>query len=87
MEHDPRELYIIACELALCIPIVRDETRKQDLAAEAVQVLKKAVAAGWSDAKVTQGEAALQPLGDRDDFRRLVVELFDRGFPANPFIQ
>ena len=25
------------------------------------------------------------PLGNRGDFRRLLAELFDRGFPADPF--
>jgi len=64
----------------------RTERREgQALAAEAVQVLKQAVTAGWSDAKHMNRNPALYPLHDRADFRRLMAEMFDRGFPANPF--
>ena len=55
-------------------------------AAEAVQMLKQAIAAGWNDAGKTSRDPDLASLRDRDDFRRLVAELFDRGFPADPFV-
>jgi hypothetical protein len=47
--------------------------------------LREAVRAGWNDAQHTSRDPDLAPLRDRDDFRRLVAELFDRGFPADPF--
>ena len=33
----------------------------------------------------TSRDPDLAPLYDRDDFRRLVNDLFDRGFPDDPF--
>jgi hypothetical protein len=55
------------------------------MAAEAVQMLRAAVAAGWSNAQHTDRDPDLASLRDRDDFRRLLTELFDQGFPADPF--
>jgi len=84
-EKNPVELYDAACELALCVPIARSEARKQAFAAEAVEALRAAIAIGWNDAQMTARDRDLAPLRDRDDFRRLIAELFDRRFPANPF--
>jgi tetratricopeptide (TPR) repeat protein len=78
------DLYNVACALAPRGALTRDE-QKQALAAEAVRTLKEAIAAGWSDAAKTSCAPDLAPLRDRDDFRRLLAELFDRGFPADPF--
>ncbi len=77
------ELYNLACVLALSVPIPRG-AEKEALAAEAVQTLRKAVAAGWNDAVHTCRDSDLIALHDNDDFRRLLAELFDRGFPADP---
>ena len=63
------------------------ESQQQALAAEAVQTLEEAIAAGWNDAGKTSRDPDLAPLRDRDDFRRLLAELFDRGFPADPFAE
>ena len=81
---NPTELYNVACTLALSIPLTEGEPR-QALAAEAVRTLKNAIAAGWSNAQHTSHDPDLDPLRDRDDFRRLLAELFDRTFPADPF--
>jgi serine/threonine-protein kinase len=86
----PDELYDAACELALCVPRVDEATsdsraEKERLAAEAVQTLRAAVAAGWNDAAHTSRDRDFIALRDRADFRKLVDELFDRTFPANPF--
>jgi eukaryotic-like serine/threonine-protein kinase len=84
----PREnssdLYNVACALALPVPLVHGE-QQEALAAEAVQALKQAIAAGWNDAGKTSRDPDLASLRDRDDFRRLMADLFDRSFPANPF--
>ena len=73
-----------ACAMASSIPITRGEERRS-LAAEAVQTLQRAVAAGWNDAGKTSRDPDMAPLRDREDFRRLLAELFDHGFPADPF--
>jgi hypothetical protein len=81
------ELYNVACELALCVPITPNADQQQSLAAEAVQMLDQAIAAGWNNAHHTSRDPDLVPLHDRDDFRRLLAELFDRGFPNDPFTE
>jgi serine/threonine-protein kinase len=78
------DLYKAACALSLTVPLTRGEQR-QAIAAEAVQTLRAAVTAGWSKAQHTSRDPDVAPLRDRDDFRRLLAELFDRGFPADPF--
>ncbi len=81
---EPAGLYNAACTLALSVPLVPGDQR-QALASEAVQTLKRAVAAGWGNALFTSRDPDFAVLRDRDDFRRVVAELFDRGFPADPF--
>src|SRR5262249_35143071 len=84
---NPAELYEVAQALALYIPIAPDREAADGYAAEVVAVLERAVQAGWSDAARTSRDPVLIPLHDREDFRRLLVALFDRGFPADPFAQ
>jgi serine/threonine-protein kinase len=82
---NPDELYDVARELALCIPNARDTAEGQAWAAEAVGTLREAVAAGYNNINKIAHDPDLAPLRDRDDFRRLMAELFDRDFPADPF--
>jgi serine/threonine-protein kinase len=82
--EDPTELYDLACELSRCLPIVRAQ-EKESLAAEAMGALRAAINAGWSDARRTAHDGDLSPLRDRADFQRVLVDLFDRGFPKDPF--
>ncbi len=81
---NPADLYNAACSLALNVPLAQAE-QSQARAAEAVQILNQAVAAGWKDAARTSRDPDLAVLHDRSDFRRLLGEIFDRSFPANPF--
>jgi serine/threonine protein kinase/Tfp pilus assembly protein PilF len=81
---NPSDLYKVACALAVSVPTASADQRPT-LGALAVFMLKEAVAAGWNDAGKTSRERDLAPLRDRDDFRRLLAELFDGGFPADPF--
>jgi tetratricopeptide (TPR) repeat protein len=81
---NPADLYNAACSLALSVPLAQGE-QSQALATDAVQMLKEAVAAGWNDAPHTSRDPDLNPLRDREDFRRLLDELFDRTFPPEPF--
>ncbi len=80
---NPGELYDVACALSLTISLTSGEAG-QSVAAEAVAMLEQAVAAGWRDAVRMAHDSDLIPLRDRDDFRRLVAALFDRGFPRDP---
>jgi serine/threonine-protein kinase len=81
---DPDVLYDAACALAMGLPPAPAGDRAA-LDAEAMQRLREAVAAGWSDAGHTGRDPDLDLLRNRDDFRRLLAHLFDRGFPADPF--
>ncbi len=81
---DPSDLYNVACALALAVPLTGGE-QWQALATEAVQELKQAIAAGWNKAGLASRDPDLASLRGRDDFRRLVAELFDRSFPTDPF--
>jgi tetratricopeptide (TPR) repeat protein len=83
--RNPGELYNIACEFALCIPIAKDDAGRGRHAAEAMAALQAAVAAGWSNAAHTARDPDLAPLRDRPDYRVLLAELFDRNCPADPF--
>ncbi len=81
---NPTDMYNVACLLSLSIPLTRSHEQPA-LAAEAVQTLRAAVAVGWRDARYTARDPDLIPLREHDDFRRVLAELFDRGFPPNPF--
>ncbi len=85
MAGNPTGLNDAACSLAECIPLAKDAAERDRYANGAMQTLRKAVMAGWSRAWWTMHDPDLFPLHNRDDFRRLLGELFDRGFPANPF--
>ena len=50
-----------------------------------MHALRTAVRNGFRDAKLLQTAATYEPLRSRDEFRRLLAELFDRRFPADPF--
>jgi serine/threonine-protein kinase len=82
--NDPTDLYNIACDLSVSVPLARGASL-QGLAGAAVGMLRRAAAAGWFDAALTGRDLDLEPLRDRDDFRRLLADLFDRGFPEEPF--
>src|SRR5262249_38309482 len=82
---DPSELYNVACEFALCVPIAKDDALRGHCADEAMAALRAAVADGWSDAVHTTRDPDLAPLHERPDFRALLAELFDNRFPIDPF--
>ncbi len=84
-QKNPSDLYDVACALAQSAALSPGEPR-QALTVEAVQTLKQAIAAGWNDAGRTSRDPELALLRKRDDFRRLLAELFDRGFPVEPFV-
>jgi hypothetical protein len=81
---DPTALYNVACSLSSSVPLARGPSRRS-LADEAVRTLRRAIAAGWDDAALTSRDPDLDPLRARDDFRESLRDLFDRGFPDEPF--
>src|SRR5262249_9493131 len=83
---DPGGLYDMACLHSLRVPRAGDADERGRYADEAMKALRAAVAVGWSNANHTANAPDLVPLHDRDDFRGLLAELFDRVFPAEPFV-
>jgi non-specific serine/threonine protein kinase/serine/threonine-protein kinase len=92
---DAPSLYYAACFRAITAGVLRADARTTDAARQAdaegdkaLGWLTKAVAAGYDTpqhlAHMTR-DADLDSLRDRDDFRRLMAGLMDRGFPADPF--
>jgi serine/threonine-protein kinase len=82
---NPGQLYDVSCEFARCVPIARDGAVRGHCADAAMAALHAAVAAGWSNAVHTARDPDLAPLHRWPDFQALLAELFDSGFPADPF--
>ena len=72
---DANELYKRATEFSLCAAIAKDDAQKTSFALEAVDTLKKAIDAGWKDAKHLREDAELKSIRDRDDFKKLVESI------------
>jgi len=84
---DADSLYTAACFRAVTAGILPPAGQTRD-AGLAMGWLTKAVAAGYSTPRnfaQMMRDHDLDALRDRADFRRLFAELFDRGFPADPF--
>jgi serine/threonine protein kinase/tetratricopeptide (TPR) repeat protein len=78
------DAYDGACCLASCIPVIQNDDRatkearaKQTAfyADEAMTMLRDAVAKGWKNAAQMKRDKHLEPLHDREDFKKLVAEL------------
>jgi serine/threonine-protein kinase len=85
---DPVALHDAARDLALAAgtPPAAGESADPNLHAElAMEALRESVAAGFSDGPGLASDPGFAPLSTRDDFRRLVLDLLDRAFPAHPF--
>ncbi len=92
---DADSLYKAACYRAVTASLLRADDRTPDAGQQAeaeadiaMSWLAKAVAAGYDTpqrlAQMTR-DRDLDALRDRADFRRLLAELLDRGFPKDPF--
>ena len=93
--NDAGSLYNAACYRAVTAGVLRADDRTPDAGQQAdaeadiaMSWLAKAVAAGYDTpqhlAHMTR-DHDLDALHNRADFRRLLGELFDRGFPKDPF--
>lgn len=70
--------YIFACVYSVASAKFAD--KQSEYAARAVELLAKAVKAGWKDAAHLKMHTDLDPLRDRADFRAIVADL-ERRFP------
>jgi tetratricopeptide (TPR) repeat protein len=84
----PADAYNAACSLSLCVPIVArhdqldDKQRKkaeQFYGDAAMKMLRVAVSQGYKDVPHMKKDTALNPLRQREDFRKLVAELEGKG--------
>ena len=92
---DANSLYSAACFRAVTAGVLRSDDRTPDAskraeaeADRAMSWLAKAVAAGFYTPQrlaLMNRDSNLNPLRDRADFRRLLAELVDQGFPKDPF--
>ena len=65
--------YNFACVYAVASVKIQD--KKQEYANRAMELLQQAVNAGWTDAAHLAKDTDLDPLRDRDDFRKLFDSL------------
>jgi tetratricopeptide (TPR) repeat protein len=84
----PGDAYDAACLLSLCAPLVAehdklDATQRKEVAQfygdAAMKLLRDAVSKGYKDVAHVKKDTDLDPLRQREDFRRLVAELEGRG--------
>ena len=65
--------YNFACVYSLASAKIAD--KKKQYTDRAIELLEQAVRAGWNDAKHTAKDPDLDPLHDRDDFKKLLAEM------------
>jgi eukaryotic-like serine/threonine-protein kinase len=65
--------YNFACVYSLASTEIAD--KKNEYADRAMELLQKAVKAGWKNAIDTANDTDLAPLGEREDFKKLLAEL------------
>jgi hypothetical protein len=70
---DPIHKYMLACVYSLAG--VQNPAKKQEYGNLAVEQLQEAVGGGYSNHARMATDPDLAPLGDRDDFKKLLAEL------------
>ena len=65
--------YDFACVYSFASAKIAD--KKKEYADRAMELLQKAVKAGWNNAKHTAKDTDLDPLRDREDFKKLLADL------------
>ena len=90
-EGNPGLLYLVARDLALCIPMLDPKdgspnpeqvSLQATYADQVLDILQEAARAGFVDVRRLRSDATFQPLQSRQDFRDLAADL---GFPSKPF--
>jgi hypothetical protein len=78
------DAYKAACFLALCVPLAEKDPRlnetqrketSQTYAERAMPLLRQAIVEGFKDVTHMKKDSDLDPLRDRDDFKKLVQDL------------
>jgi len=78
--------YDLACDWAVCIPLIGwgktaatltpdERAERQRLGNEAIKALRRAIDGGWRNFAHMTKDEDLDPLRDRDDFKKLLAEL------------
>jgi hypothetical protein len=84
----PADAYDAACFLSQCVPILAkhkklDDKRRKEAAQfygdAAMKILHEAVRKGYKDLALMKKDTDLDPLRQREDFKKLVVELEGKG--------
>jgi serine/threonine-protein kinase len=82
-----KELYSVACELALCVPLVAkgkaqltpaEQTERQKYANLAMGTLEQAIDSGFNDVEHMKKDKDLDPLRSDDNFKKLLQQLEDK---------
>ncbi len=91
--NNPDVLYGVGVGLSLCIPLVakgktnlvaEEQNERVQYADQAMDALQEAIRLGFRDVEDMKRSPDLEPLRARADFQRLLAELIDRTFPADP---
>jgi tetratricopeptide (TPR) repeat protein/tRNA A-37 threonylcarbamoyl transferase component Bud32 len=84
---NPNQLYEVARELALCVPLVgkdkdpllpEEQAQRRRYSDQALDVLRQAVANGYKDIEQLKTASDLDPLRSREDFKKLRTELEEK---------
>jgi tetratricopeptide (TPR) repeat protein len=74
--------YGVACDLALCIPLVSRGEERRRYGDEAMEALDQAIRQGYRDVAHMAKDKDLEALRSRSDFQLLMMDL---AMPADPF--
>ena len=74
-----------AGSLARCLSLAVDRTEASSYGDEAMAVLKQAVSVKWINPSELDRDRYFSSIRDRKDFQNLLLELFDKSFPVDPF--
>jgi tetratricopeptide (TPR) repeat protein len=77
------EQYNVACELALCVHLIKTPDHAMVVADRAMEILKGSVKLGFKDVYHIRRDPDLDALRSRADFTTLLSDL---SFPADPFV-
>jgi hypothetical protein len=75
LTRTPAELYRLAAKMAPCIPLVAKGQAQEKAADEVMTTLVRAASAGFRDVGRLEADPALEPVRQREDFRKLVALL------------
>jgi hypothetical protein len=79
---DAGDIYDTACAFALCVPLADEPEKKENYAKRAVELLSQAAAKGFKDVAHVRQDTDLDPLRQRDDFKKFLAELAAKTAPT-----